>query len=294
VQTLVFTKTFGRAGVPYMADALAGVAAGAVAPVGVDLLVREGETAVGPDDPGGVMAAVRCFESAGLGVGQVTTDVVEAGRLADGVLGACAEVGVPLLRTGFYGYDAGVGYPSLLADARRRLGGLAERAAAHGVTLVVPLHHGTIHPSGALTAALVDGLDGVGVLVDPGNQAHEGSEDHRLTLDLVGDRLACVGVKNAGWRRRRYGRDSAGGQDGVDGPDGVGGEDCFDERDGVGGWVCEWTPLADGVVRWAGVLGELRGRGYLGPCTLHVFYPCADPQAAIARDLGHLQRMLIA
>jgi sugar phosphate isomerase/epimerase len=298
----VFTKPFARAEVSLIADTLAEIAeevGGAGRPdtdprvvggdavragggvaggggggaggggvggseVGVDLLVRAGESPVGPDDPAGVVAAVRRFAAAGLSVGQLTTDLIEPSAQARDLFAACAESGVPLVRTGFYRYDGATGYRPLLAEARRRLGGLAELAAACGVHLVVPLHHTTIHPSGALAAALVDGLDGVGLLADPGNQAKEGSEDHRLTLDLIGDRLACVGVKNAAWRRAET------------------------------GWECEWTPLADGVVHWPEVLAELAGRGFRGPYTLHLFYPCADVPAAIRRDLSHLRTLLTA
>lgn len=242
----VLTKPFGALGAAALAARLADVGAD-----GADLLVRPGYS--GPSDIGAVS---RELERAGLGLDVVSTDLLEVDDSAHRVLGACAQAGAGLVRVGFYRYDPDVGYRHGLDQARRRLAGLARLAARVGVRLAVQLHHGTLHSSAALAVRLTEDLPDVWFYADPGNQVKEGSEDWRLMLDLLGARVACVGVKNAAWSGDRF----------------------------------EWQPFAEGgVVPWPSILQDLRDRGYGGPLSLHVHYPAADPRVALKRDVGHLR-----
>ncbi|MFC4009078.1 sugar phosphate isomerase/epimerase family protein [Nonomuraea purpurea] len=257
MRLLAFTKPFGPIDATRLADAVASVGA-----EGADLLVREGQT-VSPADPGGIAVAAAELARRGLTLDVVTTDLLDVGADAERIIAACGESGVPLMRAGFYRYDPAAGYDRQLAESRAALARLAGLAARHGVRLVLQLHHGTIHPSASLALALAGELNDVGFYADPGNQAKEGSEAWALNADLLGDRMACIGVKNAVW------------------------------RSDADGWVCEWQPFADGgVVRWAEVVSGLRERGYAGPLSLHVHYPSADPVAAVRRDLDHLRGLL--
>ncbi|MEV0618924.1 sugar phosphate isomerase/epimerase [Nonomuraea sp. NPDC050404] len=257
MRLLAFTKPFGRIDAPLLAETVASVGAD-----GADLLVREGQT-VGPADPAGIAAVAAELGRRGLTLDVVTTDLLDAGADADRLIAACGESGVPLVRVGFYRYDPAAGYRRLLEESRAALARLHGLAARHGVNLALQLHHGTIHPSASLALALAGDLNDVRFYADPGNQAKEGSEAWALNVDLLGDRMACMGVKNAVW------------------------------RSAADGWVCEWQPFADGgVVPWPEILPGLRARGYTGALSLHVHYPAADPVAAVRRDLGHLRRLL--
>ena len=251
MRVIVFSKPFGAIGATELADNLAGLGAD-----GADLVVRDGQV-VTPDDPRGIGAVARALERNGLRLEVVTTDLLDADATAERIVAACAEAGVSVMRTGFYRYDPARGYGPCLESARRGLANLARLTAEHGVRLAVQLHHRTIHPSAAHARALVGDLD-VAFYADPGNQAHEGSEDWRLSLDIMGDRLACMGVKNAAWRR------------------------------GSDGWECGWVPLADGVVNWPEIIAGLHQRGYSGPLSLHLFYPTPDLLAALREDLAEL------
>lgn len=257
MRAIVFTKPLGAIGATQLADDLAGLGAD-----GADLVVRDGQT-VTPADPRGIGSVATALAANGLALAVVTTDLIKGDATADRVVGACAEAGVTLVRTGFYRYEPAQGYRRCYEEAKRGLASLAALADRHGVRVAVQLHHETIHPSAAHALRLVGDLDGVLCYADPGNQAKEGSEDWRLNLDLLGDRLACMGVKNAAWRS---------------GPD---------------GWECGWVPLADGVVRWPEIISGLRERAYDGPLSLHVHYPTGDPLAALRRDLHHLRTLLV-
>lgn len=241
------TKPFGALSPGRLAETLAALGAD-----GAELVVRDGQT-VTPAEPARLRDAATELTRHGLLLGVVTTDLVEADDTAEAILSVCAELGVPLVRVGWWRYDAATGYQRILDRARRELAGLAGLGRRHGVRLALQVHHGTIHPSAAHALRLTEELD---VYLDPGNQAMEGSEQLPMSLDLLGDRVACVGVKNAAWRTTGL----------------------------------AWQPLADGgVVDWPATLGTLRARGYAGPLSLHAHYPMADPVAAVGRDLAHLR-----
>lgn len=247
---LVMTKPFGALPAGRLAATLAELGAD-----GAELVVRDGQT-VTPDDPTRLRDVAAELTRHGLQLGMVTTDLVRADDTADTILGVCAELGVPLVRLGWWRYDATLGYQHILDTARRDLAALAGLGRRRGVRVALQLHHGTIHPSAAHALRLTEELP---FYLDPGNQAMEGSEQLPMSLDLSGDRIACVGVKNAAWREGRL----------------------------------AWQPLADGggVVDWPATLGTLRERGYAGPLSLHAHYPMADPVTEVGRDLAHLRRL---
>lgn len=248
-RVLVMTKPFGALSPGRLAGTLAALGAD-----GAELVVREGQT-VTPAEPARLRAVAAELTRHGLSLDVVTTDLVRADGTAEEILGVCADLGVPLIRLGWWRYDAAEGYHHLLDRARRDLAALAGLGRRHGVRLALQLHHGTIHPSAAHALRLTEEL---AVYLDPGNQAMEGSEQLPMSLDLLGDRVACVGVKNAAWRDT--------------GP--------------------AWQPLADGgMVDWPATLGTLRARGYAGPLALHAHYPMADPVAEVGRDLTHLRAL---
>lgn len=261
MRVLAFTKPFGRREVGSLADTIAATGA-----EGADLVVRDGQS-VTPDEPDRIGALARALDARGLGLDVVTTDFLDASdRRADQILGACADAAVGLVRVGFYRYDPARGYRACFDDARRGLAELAELGAHHGVRVALQLHHGTVHPSAGLALPLLAGLDGPGgvaVYADPGNQAKEGSEDWRMNLDLLGDRVACIGVKNAAWRETAQ------------------------------GWRCEFQPFTDGgVVPWPDIAAGLRDRDYAGMLSLHVHHEVPDVVDAVRTDIAHLRKLL--
>lgn len=164
----------------------------------------------------------------------------------------------------------GAPYPELFAGARRAFAEIAERAAAHGVQVLVELHHQTVVSSASAALRLLDGVDpaAVGVIHDLGNLVIEGGEDVRAGLEMLGDRLAHVHVKNASWH-----------------PTGT-------AHDGATTWEHRWDTLAGGQADVRGYLRTLREVGYDGWVTLEDFSTALPLEERTARDLALLRGAL--
>jgi sugar phosphate isomerase/epimerase len=140
-------------------------------------------------------------------------------------------------------------YPALFERARADLEWAADRAAAHGVKILIELHHRTIVSSASAAVRLVTGLDPahVGVIHDVGNLVIEGHEDFRAALEMLGDHLAHVHVKNVAWQT-----------------DGT-------RPDGSVAWRADWSPLRSGQADLPAYFRALSAVGYDGWVTAEDF-----------------------
>lgn len=269
MQTVLFTKLFQARPIDDV-----GQAAAELGFDGIDLLVRAGAT-VDPQAAEQIPLAVRRLTAHGLATPMVTTDLTDPERFpADKVLGACADAGITLIRLGYWSYQpAKASYSEAFDLARKHLTQLANLAARHRVRLAIQLHGGTIHASGALTRALLDGHspDQICAYPDPGNQVvQDGREDWRMTFELLQPWLSCVGVKNGGWFPAET------------------------RPDGHRQWRSDWFGLADGMVPWPDVLGYLQGISFAGQLTLHSHYELPYDQVLdqTRTDLRYVKRLL--
>jgi sugar phosphate isomerase/epimerase len=242
---------------------------------GIDLLIRPGFQ-VEPDQPAGILDAVRALKNAGLAVPMATTDITDPSQFpTERVFQTCAEADVRLIRLGYWKYNAQQGYQSCFENARRDLDALEILARKAGVKLAIQLHGTTIHSSGVLTAALLEGHDPttIGAYPDPGNQAvQEGREDWRLTLDVLRPWLCCLGVKNGGWFLAQH------------------------APSGQRHWQSSWLGIADGMVPWDEILPYLQESGYNGLLSLHSHYdvPLEQVLDQTRMDLQFVRRLLNA
>ncbi|MCI3920128.1 sugar phosphate isomerase/epimerase [Paenibacillus sp. TRM 82003] len=150
-----------------------------------------------------------------------------------------AALGAKAIRVGVPGYDRTANYNDLFAKAVTYLELVQELSKTYGVKGLVETHHVTITASAGLAHRLVGRFDPkhIGVLYDPGNLVHEGFENYRMGLELLGPHLAHVHVKNAGW---------------------------FPGESPTEPWTCRWTAMDRGIVPWKQVLADLKAVGYDG------------------------------
>ncbi|WP_440118942.1 sugar phosphate isomerase/epimerase family protein [Paenibacillus sp. QZ-Y1] len=185
---------------------------------------------------------------------------------------AAQALGASMMRVGVPGYDRKTSYPELYKQAVHYLSEVQEMAQQYKVKAVVETHHQTIAPTASLAYRLVQSLDPqyVGVLYDPGNMVHEGYENHRLGLELLGPYLSHVHVKNAGWfETESYDTHKA---------------SVNEKNRGMAlntAWKCQWTPLTEGMVDWVQMFRDLRAVGYDGYYGIEDFSGALESKAML-------------
>jgi len=167
------------------------------------------------------------------------------------------QLGATMVRVGVPSYNRTRPIQELLAESDAYLQQVVPLARDYGVKALVETHHNTIAPSASLAHRLVSGHnpDHIGVLYDPGNMVHEGFENYRMGMELLGPYLAHVHVKNAVWTPEQ---DSINYIAAVQG--GTAEPAPLEPVDFKG----EWRPIASGIVPWKQVLSDLQAVGYNG------------------------------
>lgn len=157
-------------------------------------------------------------------------------------LKSASKLGAKMIRVGVPGYNGQQHYNELFDRAVTYLYGVEELAKQHGIKCLIETHHMTIAPSAGLAHRLVSRFDPnhIGVLFDPGNMIHEGYENFRMGLELLGPYLAHVHIKNTGYKKTEL------------------------RTNGSQAWTSYWEPIAEGIVDWKQVLGDLQAVGYDG------------------------------
>jgi sugar phosphate isomerase/epimerase len=166
----------------------------------------------------------------------LTAGDVESTELA---MRHAARLGAKAIRVGVPGYNRSENYNDLYKKAVTYLESVEELSRKYGVKGLVETHHMTIAASASLAHRLVSRFNPnhVGVLYDPGNLVHEGYENYRMGLELLGPHLGHVHVKNAGW---------------------------FPAASPGEPWTCKWVAMDGGIVDWKQVLSDLWDVGYDG------------------------------
>ena len=205
-------------------------------------------------------------ESAGLDIPSLGTYIAVGDLPAVEEAMRFAQVaGAPQIRVGV-GSLAGAPYSERFSAATEFLTAVEALARRHDIKALVETHHGTICPSASSAYRLVSQLDPeyVGVLYDPGNLAHEGFEDYRLGVELLGPHLAHVHVKNTSYSRP--------------------------EKGGV--WTPRWAPLEDGVVNFADLFAALEAGGYNGWLSMEDFSQVRSSREALRHNLRFIRQAL--
>ncbi len=182
---------------------------------------------------------------------------------------ACVKMGAPQARVQVPGYDGKTHYRTLFDRARADYAEVEKLARRYGVRANLELHMGNICPSASAAMRLLDGLDPkhVGVIHDAGNMIAEGFENWRLGLELLGDYLATVHVKNSAWAKAARGPQ---------------GQQLYQRS---------WTELREGQVNWAELTGLLKAVGFSGWLSLEDFSSVRPTEEKLTGDLAYLREL---
>lgn len=182
---------------------------------------------------------------------------------------AAAEMGVPRLRVGPAAYDRAIGYPKLFAATLAGFVDVQKLAQTYGVQACIEIHPGNICSSPSLAERLLRHFDPryIGAILDPGNMIHEGYEDWRLGMEVLGPYLAHVHLKNAGWE--------------------VAGARPTGETD----WRGTAAAIDRGIIDFRRVLEDLRAVGYDSWGSFEDFSASGSTRDKLARNIAYMRAL---
>jgi len=149
----------------------------------------------------------------------------------------CSQIRVNVPR-----YERGLNYNDLFKETQKELRELERVAARYSIKALMELHMGNIIPSASAAYRLVSPFDPryVGVIYDPGNMIHEGYENWQMGMQLLGEYLAHIHVKNASWVLEKK------------------------NENGVFFWKPVWSRLKEGIINWKEIMDDLKAVNYEG------------------------------
>jgi sugar phosphate isomerase/epimerase len=117
------------------------------------------------------------------------------------VLKAAAIMECPRIRVQVPGYNGTVNYRELFAKTVEEFKILQHLAEKYSVKVNIEIHHGTIIPSASAAYRLVSNFDSkhIGVIYDAGNMVHEGYEQYKMGLELLGEYVDHIHIKSAAY-----------------------------------------------------------------------------------------------
>lgn len=185
------------------------------------------------------------------------------------VLKAARLMGCKNVRVCSPAYDGSENYRKLFTAAAGQAKVLEGLASSYGVRINFEIHMNTILPSASAAYRLVSGLDPtcVGVIYDPGNMVFEGFENYKLGVELLGEYLTYVHLKNALWKPE------AGGS-------------------GAKTWKPLWAPLTEGIADIKTLLEVLNGAGYTGYLSIEDFSNEEDTYTKLKGNKEFIEALL--
>ncbi len=154
---------------------------------------------------------------------------------------AAQALGAKNIRIGPGRYDETRNYIDQVNHAKKQYAKVAGIAEEYEVRAVIETHMGQLGPSVTQAMDILKNLpdEHVGIMWDPGNQVAEGLEVYSMALDIAGDYLAEVHIKNLLWEySEQNGRQSV--------------------------WQSSTCPVHRGIVNWPKLIALLKNRNYDG------------------------------
>lgn len=223
----LFPKLFQGESLEGLADRLHETGIGSV-----DLLIRDGYWVTPSGFRQEALDYVRYMGQQRIEVAFATTSYTPEMLLKDsGPLEVMADLGIRSFRMGYLQYDASIPLDSQLTNARVQMEKLAELCSKHRMKAIYQVHHGRTqliqHSMSALTIVRDLPPEHVGIMLDPGNQFHDGRENIGKAAALLGPYLAAIGVKDVAVIQDKSNRHLPN-----------------------KGWSTVWAPCQEGLIDW--------------------------------------------
>jgi sugar phosphate isomerase/epimerase len=242
---------------------------------GMDLTVRPSGVVRPANVRDELPRVVRVIESHGLKVPLLTTDVLRADEDAKAIFETAASLGIREIKLGYHKYADFGTFRQTLDQMRRDLDTIEPLANRSKIRANLHIHSGDHMTAQApIVWHLIRDRDpsAIGAYADPGHMFTEGGRDGwRQGLDLLGDRIALVAVKDVAWKA-------------------VPGSESNKPR-----WEVRVVPLSRGIVQWPDVFARLRDLKFDGWISIHSEYKELDARQVIEQtrqDLSYLRPIL--
>ncbi len=185
------------------------------------------------------------------------------------VLRAARKIGCKNIRVFPPDYNEKENYNTLFNRTVDELKVLVEMAARYGARINLEIHMGNIIPSASAAYRLVSHFDPkyIGVIYDEGNMVHEGFENYKLGLELLGDYIAYIHIKNAVWKK-------------------IGTSDAGAEI-----WKPVWAPLRKGYANLEKLVRNLKETGYDGYLSIEDFSTESETYEKLKDNLKFLKQL---
>lgn len=220
----------------------------------VDLVVRDGFW-VTPDHMAAETASfVKAMHRCGLKVEFATTGF-SPDKLAedDAPLRVMANHGIKSFRMSYFSYNEKEDLFAQMEKARAQMQRMAELCEKFKIKAVYQVHHGNRmlvqHTYEALTLVQALPAEYVGIMPDPGNQFHEGSDNWNKAFAGLGAYTAAVGIKDGVYKFQ---------------PE----EASLPNK----GWSKAWAPCQEGVTNWTIIARALHKAKFQGVLNFQPFY----------------------
>ncbi len=180
---------------------------------------------------------------------------------------AASIMGCPKIRVNCVKYNPEIGYEKLFNQAVEGFKVVEALAKKYQVKANFEMHHGTITPSASAAYRMASNFDSryIGVIYDTGNVVYEGFEEYQMALEILGEYLDYVHVKNAHW--------------------------VLKEVEGVEKYAGDWAPFTNGYADFERFLKALKAVGYDNYITFEDF-SSESSEEKLKNNLEYIKKII--
>ena len=168
-------------------------------------------------------------------------------------------------------FDQKENYRNQFDKAVEQLKNVEKIAKMYDARIIFELHMGYIIPSASAAYRFISGCDPryMGIIFDPGNMVHEGFENYKLGVELLGEYLAHIHIKNGAWKLSGI------------------------SEEGAEIWKPTWVPYKKGFANFKELIQVLKHVNYSGYLSVEDFSNEKDTYRTLKENLQYLKQITV-
>ena len=179
---------------------------------------------------------------------------------------AATILGCPRIRVNSLKYDGSKSYQDVFEEAVAGFRVVEKLARQYKVKANFEMHFGNITPSASAALRLASHFDSryIGVIYDTGNVIFEGFENYKMALEILGEYLDYVHIKNGKWN-------------------------LVNEENGIKSFKPGWATFKGGFADFPEFFQALKAVGYDGYISFEDFSDAASSQEKLRNNLEYIK-----